>query len=139
MDEAKYSTFRVLAELDRLPEVFGFISRFFVSRGFDDSFCKKMQIAVEEIFVNIASYAYPDDDRGDVVIECAVDDGYAVMRFRDLGIPYDPLKKDDPVIGDPKGMTIGGYGIFMVKQIMDQVEYRYDDLTKENILTMRKK
>ena len=94
---------------------------------------------MEEVYVNIASYAYPDGGDGEAVVECGRDGEEAVLTFKDRGVPYDPTKKDDPVIGDPDRMTIGGYGIFMVRQIMNEVSYRYDETTKENILTMRKK
>lgn len=133
------TSFCIEAELGRLPEISCLIRAFFSDNGFDEKFCGQIDIVVEEIFVNIASYAYPDGGSKDVIVECGVEDDTALLVFKDHGVPYDPLGKKDPVIGDPKGMTIGGYGIFMVKQIMDEVSYRYDETTRQNILTMRKK
>ncbi|MBR4724325.1 MAG: ATP-binding protein [Lachnospiraceae bacterium] len=139
MEDNNRILLRAEAELDRLPELSEHVREFFSKNGFDEHFCGQIDIVVEEIFVNIASYAYPDGGEKDTAIECTAKDGIATIVFMDHGIPYDPLAKDDPVTGDPYGMTIGGYGIFMVKNIMDEVSYRYDDTTKQNILTMRKK
>ena len=106
----------------------------------------QISIAVEEIFVNIAHYAYKQET-GSVVIRAdvsgnATDDGavdsFAVIEFEDGGIPYNPLEKTDPDIGAAADeREIGGLGIFMVKKIMDSVEYRRE--AGKNILTIRRK
>ena len=59
--------------------------------------------------------------------------------FRDEGIPYDPLQTEEPVTGDPQLMTIGGYGIFMVRTIADSVTYEYDHEKGQNVLVIKKK
>ncbi|MCL2663287.1 MAG: ATP-binding protein [Oscillospiraceae bacterium] len=92
-------------------------------------------IAVEEIFVNIAHYAY-SPEVGDVLVRINVGDE-VVIEFEDKGKPYNPLEKDDPDISlSAEEREIGGLGIFMVKKIMDSVEYRYED--GKNLLTIRK-
>ena len=59
------------------------------------------------------------------------------LVFADSGIPYDPLKKEDPDVTLPaRERQIGGLGIFMTKRIMDETEYEYRD--GKNILTLRK-
>jgi anti-sigma regulatory factor (Ser/Thr protein kinase) len=92
-------------------------------------------IAIDEIFSNIVRYAY-DPAAGTVVIRMAVSDEI-VIEFEDTGKPYNPLEKKDPdvTLGADERET-GGLGIFMVKKIMDTVEYRYAD--NKNILTIRK-
>ena len=132
-------TLTIEAKLEKLEEVFAFVNRAFSSYGFDEKYCRQLEIVVEEVYVNIASYAYGDGATGDAIVECGKDGDFGILVFKDHGIPYDPTKKEDPVIGDPDNMTIGGYGIYMVKHIMDEVTYKYDDTEKENILTMRKK
>ena len=96
-------------------------------------------IAVEEIFVNIAHYAY-GDQTGEATIRIETEDspqGIAITFF-DRGMPYDPLAKPDPDITlGAEERQIGGLGIFMVKKSMDEVSYRYEN--GENILTIRKK
>ena len=97
-----------------------------------------VEMAVEEIFVNIANYAYPDrTGQARIRTELLQDPRRIQITFTDSGIPFDPLKKPDPDISlslDEK--PIGGLGIFMVKKEMDDVQYRYED--GKNILTFMK-
>ena len=97
-----------------------------------------MLVAVEEIFVNIAHYAYGGNP-GEAVIGLDVIPNPKSCRivFRDRGVPYNPLEKTDPDITlSAEEREIGGLGIYMVKQSMDKVEYRYED--GYNILTIEK-
>ena len=97
-----------------------------------------LQIAVEEIFVNISHYAYnPDTGPATIRVEVLEDPLAVELTFFDNGIPYDPLAKADPDITlDADERAIGGLGIYMVKQSMDDVTYEYKD--GQNILTIRK-
>ena len=99
----------------------------------------KQQIAVaaEEIFVNIANYAYKDG-KGDAEISVQTENDTAVLTFRDHGAPFNPLEREDPDVSlSADERPIGGLGIYMVKKSMDEVNYcRENDA---NILTMRKK
>lgn len=99
----------------------------------------QLDLAVEELYVNIAHYAYAPGT-GDVEIDCELNDegGKKVLRvtFKDHGTPFDPLAKKDPDItlsAEERG--IGGLGIFLTKKFMDSVEYEYKDA---NILTIKK-
>ncbi len=98
-----------------------------------------IDIAVEELFVNIASYAY-DSEIGMAVVQVTVhEDPLSVeITFIDNGRQYDPLAKADPdtTISSPKQRQKGGLGIFMVKKSMDNVNYEYKD--GKNILTIKK-
>ena len=94
-------------------------------------------MAVEELFVNIASYAYAPDT-GTAEIGVDVSGGVAETTFADSGIPYNPLKKKDPDVAlSAEEREIGGLGIFMVKKTMDEMRYCYRD--GQNLLTIRKK
>jgi len=98
----------------------------------------QIDIAVEEIFVNIAHYAYSPAE-GEATVGCLVkkDPLCAVIRFEDSGVPYNPLAKADPDITlGVEERDIGGLGIFMVKKSMDAVEYEHSD--GKNILTITK-
>ena len=101
---------------------------------------EKMQIdvAVEEIFVNIAHYAYtPEIGSATVRVELEQDPKSVFITFLDRGIPYDPLSKPDPDVTLPaEDRQIGGLGIYMVKKSMDDVRYEYRD--GQNILTLVK-
>ncbi|MCR5806300.1 MAG: ATP-binding protein [Oscillospiraceae bacterium] len=96
------------------------------------------ELAVEEVFVNIANYAYQSGS-GKVVVTTGFqsDPLTFVIVFEDNGIPYDPLKNDDPDITlSAEERPIGGMGIFLVKKNMDDVFYEYRD--GKNILTLKK-
>ena len=93
-------------------------------------------IAVEEVFVNIASYAYKPAEEGYVKLSVSVD-GKAVIRFEDSGQPFNLLESTEPDLDVPvMEREIGGLGIHFVKNLMDKVEYWYAD--EKNILTISK-
>ena len=95
-----------------------------------------IDIAVEEIFVNISSYAYPDCD-GKVSVCLFAESNSITIEFKDNGIPYNPLAKADPDVSLPaEQREIGGLGIFMVKNLMDEMSYEYRN--GQNILTIKK-
>jgi anti-sigma regulatory factor (Ser/Thr protein kinase) len=97
----------------------------------------KIGVVVDEIFANIVSYAYDHPD-GDVTIRITIKADDIVIEFEDSGVPYDPLDAKDPDITlSAEEREIGGLGFFMVKNIMDTVEYRRDGV--KNILTVKKK
>lgn len=100
----------------------------------------KMQIdmAVEEIFVNISNYAYfPDVGPATVRVSISDQPPMVDITFIDNGVPYDPLKRADPDVSLPAEQRgIGGLGIFIVKKSMDDVKYEYRD--GHNILTLKK-
>lgn len=96
----------------------------------------KLDVVIEEIFVNIAKYAY--DDVGDVLIEVLFDKNKLILTFEDEGNPFNPLEKDDPDTSlSSDDRQIGGLGIFMVKKMVDKVKYEYKD--NKNILIIEKK
>ena len=99
----------------------------------------QIDIAIDELFGNIAHYAYnPEIGSATVRVEVIEDPLSVVITFIDNGIPYDPLKKEDPnttLSADER--EIGGLGIFITKKTMDTVSYAYEN--GENILTMTKK
>ena len=101
----------------------------------------KIDLAAEEIFVNIAHYAYkeklPADETGSVSLTCIYENELLTMIFRDKGVPFNPLDRDDPDITlSAEDRKIGGLGIFLTKKYMDSVEYKYEN--DENILILKK-
>ncbi len=115
----------------------------FVTAELEKSDCSlkvrmQIELAVEEIFVNIANYAYRPEV-GDATVRCAVDKDplQVVIQFLDQGKPYNPLEKKDADISVPfEEREIGGLGILLVKKSMDSIDYRYKD--GKNILTIKK-
>ena len=99
----------------------------------------QIDVALEEIFINIANYAYqPGKGPATVLVDVSEDPLTVTITFVDHGIPYDPLAKEDPDITLPADQRqIGGLGIFMTKKLMDDVVYEYKE--GSNILRLIKK
>jgi len=126
----------VPAKVECLDEVLEFVEAAMTEVGADIKYVTNISIAVEEIFVNIAHYAYPDGE-GDISISLLISQDKLVMEFKDRGIPYDPLSREDPDTSlSAEEREIGGLGIFMVKNMMDDVNYRYED--GYNVMTIMK-
>jgi len=99
----------------------------------------QISIAIDEIFGNIAHYAYhPREGEATVRVEVQENPQSILITFIDSGVPYNPLTAAEPdtaLSADER--SIGGLGIFMVKKSMDEITYRYEN--GQNILTIRKK
>lgn len=126
------------AKIDMQDTAMEFINDVMRGHACSQKIIAQMDIAFEEIFVNIASYAYAPHE-GDVEISCAVGGSpeFITLIFKDSGRPFNPLKKPDPDITlGIEEREIGNLGIFMVKQMMDSVTYEYKD--GYNILILKK-
>jgi len=98
----------------------------------------QITIAVEEVFVNIAYYAYGGKSGGATIRISINNDEYIVIEFEDGGKPYNPFSRENPdVTAGVEKREIGGLGVYMVKKLMDSAEYRRDG--GKNVLTLRKK
>ena len=99
----------------------------------------QIDIAIDELFSNIAHYAYnPEIGQATVRVEVVEEPLAVVITFIDKGVPYDPLAKADPDITlSAEEREIGGLGIYMVKKSMDEITYEYKD--GQNILKIKKK
>lgn len=98
----------------------------------------QIDIAIDELFGNIANYAY-DPEVGPATVRVEVVDTplSVVITFIDHGVPYDPLKQEDPdTTRTAEEREIGGLGIYIVKKSMDEISYEYKD--GQNILRIRK-
>ena len=127
------------ANTEALSDVLGYVEQ--TLEGFDCPMKTQMAIcvAIEEVFVNVAHYAYGGGE-GDVGFGIGFDADSRTVTFRmtDKGVPFDPLQKPDPDITlSAEDRDIGGLGIFITKKTMDSIEYAYEN--GENILTMTKK
>ena len=99
---------------------------------------KQLMICCDEIFTNIASYAYPDENGSvTVTVEFVSETKSLRIIFSDSGTAFNPLEISEPDTGSALSeRKIGGLGIFMVKKMMESVEYRRQD--GKNILTLTK-
>ena len=126
------------AVTENLPEVHSFVDEQLEAADCPMKAQMQIGVAVEEIFVNIASYAYaPGRGKATVGVEVSREPVAVTITFVDHGVPYDPLSKEDPNISlSAEDREIGGLGIFLTKKIMDDVVYEYRD--GQNVLTLKK-
>ena len=127
------------AKVENLDKVLAFVDSHLETVDCPTPYMMNIDIAVEEIFVNIAKYAY-DGEPGKAWIRMGVEKypRTMILTFIDEGKPFDPVSKPDPdVTLSAEKRKIGGLGIFMVKKSMDTMEYERRD--NRNILTITKK
>ena len=125
------------AKIDDIPAVTAFVEEELEKLGCSMKTVTQFSIAVDEIYSNIVKYAY-ENTTGPAKVEILAEDGTVSLRFTDEGVPYNPVKKEDPDITlSAEERKIGGLGIFMVKKTMDDMRYEY--VGGQNILTITKK
>ena len=126
---------KVAAELDNLYVVLDVLRDFAKRQRIDAEKISQLELTTEEMFVNIVHYAYPDT-RGNIEIHYTLTDDHTfVIEFSDWGIPFDPLSVPAPDLAAyVKNQTIGGLGIFLVRKLMDDVQYRREN--GKNMLTL---
>ena len=132
-------TLEIDARIENLDQVMGFVDGILEENDCPMKEMMQIDVAVEEIFVNIAHYAY-SPEVGKAVVSASFDSEHAIISvsFEDKGIPFNPLNKEDPDVSlSAEDRKIGGLGIFMVKKSMDDVLYERKD--GKNILTLVKK
>ncbi|MCK9159530.1 MAG: ATP-binding protein [Bacteroidaceae bacterium] len=96
-----------------------------------------LRLVTEEIVVNINNYAYTDKEKGYLIVSIEKKEDNLIMEFRDGGVPFDPLVKEDPDITLPlEEREIGGLGIFLTKKLMDSLSY--NRVSGENVLILVK-
>lgn len=129
----------VPANISNLPDVISSIEAILEQIDCPIKAQTQIEVAVDEVFTNIASYAYDDSD-GLVTIDADMLEGEEGIKltFIDQGKPYNPLEKEDPDITlSAEERPIGGLGIFIVKKTMDDVVYSYEN--DSNILSIIKR
>ncbi len=127
------------AKDENMLDMLGFVEQELENYGCSMRMQTAISVALEEVFINVAHYAYPDGN-GTAKVSVGIDPTTDEMTciLRDSGIAFNPLTQDDPDITLPvEQREIGGLGILIVKKTMDFVEYSREN--GENILTMRKK
>lgn len=126
------------ATVENIETVTTFVNEQLESLGCPPKIQMQIDIAIDELFGNIALYAYaPDSGPATVRLEVQQDPLTVCLTFLDHGVPYDPLQNKDPDISlGTDERQIGGLGIYIVKKSMDDIEYRYEN--GKNILKIKK-
>jgi len=123
------------ADIKNLRELVEFVSNFAKEKGFARKRIQEIALAVEEALVNISKYAYPDENTGEVEVKCKMDnDARLVVEILDTGVPFDIRYFSEPDLNvNRSDIKIGGLGIFFIREMVDEVQYRRD--RESNILT----
>lgn len=126
------------AAIENIPAVTDFVNEQLESYGCSMKAQMQIDIAIDELFSNIAHYAYaPGVGQATVRVELTEEPLSVIITFIDGGVPYDPLENEDPDTAlSAEDRKIGGLGIYMVKKSMDVVSYEYKD--GQNILRITK-
>ena len=125
------------AETENLNQILDFVNVLLEEKNCPMYAVYELDIAVEELFVNIAHYAYAPE-KGEATIQVSFENQEVTITFIDGGVPYNPWVKEDPdTTLSLEERQIGGLGIYMVKSSMDEVDYIYKD--GKNVVTIKKR
>lgn len=126
------------ATVENLPVVIEFIVNPLEEMDCKPKILMQMELVIEELFVNVASYAYKSKIGSCTVCKSFEKNPRAItVTFIDSGIPYNPLDRKDPDTSlGVEEREIGGLGIFLVKKNVDEITYEYKE--NQNFLTFKK-
>ncbi|MDL2253070.1 ATP-binding protein [Ruminococcaceae bacterium OttesenSCG-928-I18] len=130
-------TLTVAAKTERLSQVLGLIEQEMAAARAGEQVTMQVLVSAEELFVNVASYAYGGHE-GEVTVSCDVVDDVITICFEDTGMPFDPVEKEDPELTEEAHhQRIGGLGILLVKRTMDSIHYERKDGRNRTAITKR--
>lgn len=124
-------------DISEIAQLAPFVDKLADAYGISPDVLFQLNLALDEALANSVNYAYPEGTTGMVVLEVDAEDNMLVLRLMDYGTPFDPtLKGDVDTTLSVEQRPIGGLGIFLIKQMMDEVTYKREE--NMNILTMKK-
>ena len=125
-------------DIETIPQLNEFIDSVAEEVGLEMSLTMSLNLALEEAVVNVMEYAYPEGQKGNVEIEVTADQQWMTFVITDTGIAFDPtMKEDADTTLSAEERPIGGLGIFLVRQLMDVIDYKREG--SKNVLTLQKK
>ena len=124
-------------DVEAVPRLATFVEGVAEELAFDSATTMNLNLAVEEAVVNVMNYAYPKDVKGNINIQACANDIRLKFTITDSGVPFDPTAvRDADVSLSAEQRPIGGLGIYMLRRLMDSINYEYVD--GHNVLTLRK-
>lgn len=136
-DTKFYHKITLYNEVSETPKIADFMDDIVGETGIDAGLASSLNLAIEEAVVNVINYAYPKGQRGEILLEAYANDERLKFVITDGGVPFDPTVAAEPdVSAGLDDRPIGGLGIFLVRHIMDSVNY--ERVGGENVLTLRK-
>lgn len=133
------TSMRMKAVLENVPRAIECVTEWAQKAGFDERALYEIQLAVDEACANVVDHAYQGADPGDIEVSCCLDDQILTVQVRDWGTGFDLSGVADPDLDAPlEERTLGGLGLFLVKQVMDDVQFRSDpELGNELMMSKR--
>ena len=131
------SSITLKASLENLERVNNFVHKWAKEIGLSNHSERELFLAVEEAYVNVVNYSYPKSV-GKVTINCQIDEDRLILKIKDEGVPFNPLTLSKPNLTPRlEERKIGGLGVFLIRRLVDSVEYERKG--KYNLLTLIKK
>jgi anti-sigma regulatory factor (Ser/Thr protein kinase) len=137
MQEEK--TVRLKAILKNVPLAMECAERAARAAGFEEPALGQIQLAVDEACANVVDHAYAGMEPGDMEVTCCLDEQDFVIRIRDWGKSFDPDKVPVPDVNAPlEERTLGGLGLFLMRQVMDEVQFTFDSEQGNELLMIKR-
>ena len=135
----RLGTLRVKALLENVPLAMDCVAEWVEKLGLDKRALYEIQLAVDEACANVADHAYRGEEPGDMEVSCYLNEGFFTIRVRDWGMGFDPNNVVVPNVDGPlEERNLGGLGLFIVRQVMDCVQFTHDpDAGNELRMTKR--
>jgi len=128
---------KITNRLEEVPQMMASIEDICTEEGIDEMTILGINLALEEAVVNVVNYAYPEGTVGDIEMEVNADAKAITFILRDHGKPFDPTAaKEVDITLSAEERQIGGLGIHLIRNYMDEVKYDYCD--GQNVLTLVK-
>lgn len=135
MKNSHSAIYKAPASKEHYKEFYKWLHQICADWNVSGELTNKIDMCGEEIYANIAFYAY-EQSEGEIKVSIQKENNEIILKFEDSGIPYNPLEKPDPDITlPPEQRPLGGLGIFMVKEMVDDIQYEY--LNTSNILRLK--
>ena len=127
---------KVEAKIENIPQIISFVDEFLDSIDCPMKAHMQINMVIDDLFANVAYYAYPNGDGYMTIILEQIEGGIKIYRI-DTGVPYNPLLQKDPdITSKVEDRQIGGLGTYLVKNLTDSMDYEYKD--KKNIVIITK-
>ena len=131
-------TLTVPGRYDRLEQICEFVADVAVEAGLDETAINRCQLAVDEACTNIIEHGYGGEDRGAIDISCTAAQGELIIKIHDHASPFDPASVPQPNLEAALDeVRIGGLGVYFIRQVMDVVDFSYEN--GGNTLTLVKR
>ena len=133
------TSLRMKAVLENVPRAIECVTEWAKEAGFDERALYEIQLAVDEACANVVDHAYQGTEPGDIEVTCCLDGQILTIQVRDWGQGFDLASVEDPDLEAPlEERSLGGLGLFLVRQVMDDVQFRSDpELGNELMMSKR--